>query len=127
MAEAWTRHLKGSEYEPYSAGVEVRLIDPLAISVMAEAGIDISKQESKHVDTFRDMEFDYVVTVCDHAREACPFFPARTRLLHREFPDPPRLAQGARNEDEAVEHYSKVRDQIKAFVESFPDSLEKDE
>jgi arsenate reductase len=124
MAEAWTRHLKGSEYEPYSAGVEVRPIDPLAISVMAEAGIDISKQKSKHVDTFKDMEFDYVVTVCDHAREACPFFPARTKLLHREFPDPPRLAQAARNEVEAVEHYRKVRDQIKVFVESFPVSLE---
>ncbi len=126
MAEAWTRHLKGDQYEPYSAGVEVRPIDPLAIQVMAEAGIDISGQHSKHVDTLKDLEFDYVVTVCDHAHEACPFFPARTRLLHQEFADPPKLAQSARNEDEALEHYRRVRDEIKSFVESLQETLERD-
>ena len=127
MAEAWTRHLKADQYEPYSAGVEVRPVDPLAIRVMAEVGIDISGQLSKHVDSLQDLEFEYVVTVCDHAREACPFFPARTRLLHREFADPPRLAQSARNEEEAMDYYRKVRDEIKAFVEGLQDTLEKDE
>ncbi|MBI5248721.1 MAG: arsenate reductase ArsC [Desulfomonile tiedjei] len=126
MAEAWTRHLKADHYEPYSAGVEVRPVDPLAISVMAEVGLDISGQRSKHVDSLKDLEFDYVVTVCDHAREACPFFPARTRLLHREFADPPRLAQTARNEEEAMEHYRKVRDEIKAFVEDLEGILARD-
>jgi arsenate reductase (thioredoxin) len=127
MAEAWTRHLKADQYEPYSAGVEVRPVDPLAIRVMAEVGIDISGQLSKHVDSLQDLEFAYVVTVCDHAREACPFFPARTRLLHREFADPPRLAQSARNEEEAMDYYRKVRDEIKAFVEGLQETLEKDE
>ena len=79
MAEAWTRYLKGDLFDPYSAGVETRDVDSRAIKVMAEIGIDISGQQSKHVDTLLDLEFDYVVTVCDHAREACPFFPAKTK------------------------------------------------
>jgi arsenate reductase (thioredoxin) len=124
MAEAWTRHLKGDQFDPYSAGIEVRDIDSRAIRVMAEVGIDMSGQRSKNVDTLQDIEFDYVVTVCDHAREACPFFPAKKRLLHRAFPDPPELAQTAQNEEEALAHYRAVRDQIRTFVEGFPGILE---
>jgi arsenate reductase (thioredoxin) len=126
MAEAWTRHLKGDRYEPYSAGVDVRPVDPLAVRAMAEVGLDISGQHSKHVDSLKDLEFDYVITVCDHAREACPFFPARTSLLHQEFADPPKLAQTARNEGEALDYYRRVRDEIKAFIESLQEILEKD-
>jgi len=124
MAEAWTRHLKGDQFDPYSAGIEIHDIDSRAIRVMAEIGIDMSGQRSKNVETLQDIEFDYVVTVCDHAHEACPFFPAKKRLLHRAFPDPPVLAQTAQNEEEALAHYRAVRDQIRTFVEEFPRILE---
>jgi len=90
---------------------------------MAEVGIDISAQQSKHIDALQHLEFDYVVTVCDYAREACPFFPARTKVLHWGFPDPPLLAENAQNEEEALKHYRKVRDQIRAFVEQIPELL----
>lgn len=124
MAEAWTRYLKGDLFDPYSAGVETRDVDPRAIKVMAEIGIDISGQQSKHVDTLIDLEFDYVVTVCDHAREACPFFPAKTKLIHWGFPDPPQLAAAAQNEEDALKHFRNVRDEIGHFVERLPEILE---
>lgn len=92
---------------------------------MTEAGIDISEQASKDIDSLGDMEFDYVVTLCDNANEACPFFPAKTKLLHRGFDDPPKLAQGLTNEEEALNHYRRVRDEIKAFVESIEEELGK--
>jgi arsenate reductase len=120
MAEAWTKHLKGNQLEAYSAGVEPKGVDSRAIEAMAEAGIDISGQGSKNVDAFADMEFDYVITLCDNARESCPYFPAKTRLLHKGFDDPPKLAEGAANEEEAMASYRRVRDEIKAFVESLP-------
>jgi arsenate reductase len=118
MAEAWTRRLKGDQFEAYSAGVKPKNIDPRAIKAMAEVGIDISGQKSKDVDAFGSMEFDYVVTLCDNARESCPYFPAKTKLVHRGFDDPPRLAENAKNEEEAVAHYRRVRDEIKIFVEA---------
>jgi arsenate reductase len=123
MAEAWTRHLKGHEFEPYSAGVEPKGVDPRAIKAMAEAGIDISGHKSKHIDAMGDQDFDYVVTVCDRARESCPFFPARIRLIHKGFDDPPKLAEGAKSEEAAMVHYRRVRDEIRAFVEKMPRSL----
>ena len=124
MAEAWTRYLMSDLFDPYSAGIEIRDIDSRAIRVMAEVGIDISGQRSKNVDTLKDIQFDYVITVCDHAREACPFFPAKKRILHRGFPDPPRLAETAGSQDEALVHYRAVRDQIRTFVEGFPGTLD---
>jgi arsenate reductase len=90
---------------------------------MAEAGIDISAQKSKDVDALGNLEFDYVVTLCDNARESCPYFPAKTRLIHRGFDDPPKLAEGAVNEEAAMASYRRVRDEIKAFVESLPEGL----
>jgi arsenate reductase (thioredoxin) len=125
MAEAWTRHLKGDILDAYSAGVETRDVDSRAITVMAEVGIDISAQRSKHVDTLLDLEFDYVVTVCDHAREACPYFPAKTRMVHWGFPDPPKMAEDAQSEEEALKHYREVRDKIRSFVEGLPETLRK--
>ncbi len=125
MAEAWTRHLKADLIEPYSAGVEPKGVDPGAVEVMAEAGIDISGQVSKDVASLRHLEFDYVITLCDDAHEACPFFPAKTRVLHVAFDDPPKLAQSARSEEEAVGHYRRVRDEIMKFVQSLPGFLEK--
>jgi len=121
MAEAWTRSLKGDQFEAYSAGVAPKAIDPRAIKAMAEAGLDISGQKSKDVDTFGNMEFDYVITLCDNARESCPYFPAKTRLIHRGFDDPPKLADGAANEEAAMAPYRRVRDEIRAFVESLPE------
>ena len=123
MAEAWTRHLKGDRFEAYSAGVAPKGVDPRAIKAMAEVGLDISGQKSKDVDALGRMEFDYVITLCDNARESCPYFPAKTKLIHRGFDDPPRVAEGVVNEEEAMASYRRVRDEIKAFVESLPEGL----
>ena len=117
MAEAWTNRLKGDQFVAYSAGVEPKPVDPRAVKAMAETGIDISQQESKDIEAFGDMEFDYVITLCDNARESCPFFPAGTRLLHQGFDDPPKLAEDAGDEGEAMAHYRRVRDEIRASVE----------
>jgi len=121
MAEAWTRILKGDQFEASSAGVKPQGVDPRAIKAMAEVGLDISGQKSKNVDVFRDTEFDYVITLCDNAREACPYFPAKTKLIHKGFDDPPKLAENAKNEEEAMVHYRRVRDEIRAFVKTLPE------
>jgi arsenate reductase len=123
MAEGWARILKGDEIEPYSAGVLAKQLDPRAVQVMAEAGVDISKQRSKHVSELRDITFDYVITVCDNARESCPVFPGRTKTVHVGFDDPPYLARDAKNEEEALAHYRRVRDEIRDFVHKLPAEL----
>jgi arsenate reductase len=123
MAEAWTRHLKGDVFDAYSAGVQTKAVDPRAIKAMAEVGLDISKQKSKDVDTLGNLEFDYVLTLCDNARESCPYFPAKTKLIHKGFDDPPKLAEDAKNEEEAMAHYRRVRDEIKTFVKTLPEQL----
>jgi arsenate reductase len=123
MAEAWTRHLKGDEFEACSAGVAPRPVDPRAMRAMAEAGIDISGQKSKDVDAFANLEFDFVVTLCDNARDSCPYFPAKTKLMHHGFDDPPKLAENAGSDEEAMAHYRRVRDEIRAFVETLPEGL----
>jgi len=123
MAEGWTRHLKGDLMEPFSAGVEPHGMDPRAVAAMREAGVDISRHQSKDVSTLEDIDFDFVVTVCDRAHESCPFFPAKTRVLHVGFDDPPRLAAGSLTEEEAMAHYRRVRDEIRQFVEGMPESL----
>ena len=112
MAEAWTKRLKGDQYEVYSAGVKPKGVDPRAIKAMAEAGIDISGWKSKDVDAFGNREFEYVITLCDNAREACPYFPAKTKLIHQGFDDTPGQAENAGNEEEAMVHYRRVRDEI---------------
>jgi arsenate reductase len=91
---------------------------------MKEAGVDISSHVSKHVNEYRGVDLDYVVTVCDHAKEHCPLFPGRVRHVHVGFEDPPRLAEDAKNEEEALSHYRRVRDEIRAFVETLPERLE---
>ena len=123
MAEGWARHLKGAQVEAYSAGISPKGLDERAVRVMAEVGVDISGHRSKHVDEFRRTTFNYVVTVCDHARESCPVFPGGTAMVHRGFDDPPRLAEGAKDEDEALAPYQRVRDEIRAFVESLPEAF----
>jgi arsenate reductase len=126
MAEGWTRALKGGEIEACSAGIEARGLDPRAVAVMAEAGVDISGQRSTTLDGLGDLRFDVVVTVCADAHESCPVFPGRARVVHRGFDDPPRLAAGAATEAVALAHYRRVRDEIRAFVETLPAGLELD-
>lgn len=124
MAEGWTRHLQGERLAAFSAGVAPRGLDRRAVAAMAEAGVDISGHRSKHVDELSDVDFDYVVTVCDRAREQCPVFPLTAKVAHVSFDDPPRLAAEARTEAEALSHYRRVRDEIRAFVASLPGSLD---
>jgi arsenate reductase len=123
MAEGWARTLKAAHITAYSAGIDTHGLNPLAVKVMAEAGVDISGQKSQHVDELKDVNFDLVVTVCDRAAESCPIFPGNARVVHRPFDDPPRLARDAANEEEALIHYRRVRDEIREFVASFPENL----
>jgi arsenate reductase len=120
MAEGWTRFLRGGQVEAHSAGIEPHGLDPRAVQVMAEAGVDISSHRSKHVDELSEASFDYVITVCGHANENCPVFPGGTRVIHFGFEDPPKLARSATSEKEALGHYRRVRDEIRAFVERLP-------
>ena len=96
MAEGWTRALKADQLEAYSAGIQPKAVDPRAVRVMAEAGIDISGQMSKDIDSLGNLEFEYVVTLCDNARESCPFFPAKTKRVHMGFEDPPLFGRRRR-------------------------------
>jgi len=124
MAEGWARDLHPERIAAFSAGIEPGRVDPRAVRVMAEAGVDISGQRSKHVDSLTDVTFDAVITVCDHANESCPVFPGRVRRLHAGFDDPPRLALAADCEEEALEQYRRVRDEIRRYVESLPEVLD---
>lgn len=124
MAEGLTAALRGDTFQAASAGVRPSLIDPRAIKAMAEIGIDISGQRSKDVSELMQQTFDYVVTLCGHARESCPLFPGQARRVHRGFDDPPYLAANATSEDQAMGHYRRVRDEIKAMVLAMPASLE---
>ena len=123
MAEGWAHALKTDVIEACSAGIEKHGLNPTAVRVMAEAGVDISGHKSKSVDEVMHVPFDCVVTVCDHARETCPVFPGKARVIHAGFDDPPKLAETAASEEEALSHYRRVRDEIRAFVESLPQSL----
>jgi arsenate reductase len=127
MAEGWTRHLKGDIIEPFSAGIETHGLNQRAVQVMAEAGVDISSHRAKHVEELKDIQLDYVVTVCGHANEHCPVFPGKTKLIHVGFDDPPKLAKTAKTENEELDCYRRVRDQIRAIVEKLPDILLKGE
>ena len=124
MAEGWANALKGDVIEAYSAGIEARGLNPLAEKVMAEAGVDISLQFSKVVSEVMDVSFDYVVTVCSAANESCTVFPGKAKVVHVAFDDPPKLAKAAKSEEEALGYYRRVRDEIRAFIQTLPQSLE---
>jgi arsenate reductase len=123
MAEGWTRRLHGDIIEAHSAGIEAHGLNPLAVKVMAEAGVDISGHRSKLLSELEEIPFDYVITVCGHAHENCPVFPRKAKVIHRGFDDPPKLAESAETEEEALPFYRRVRDEMRAFVETLPDAL----
>lgn len=123
MAEGWVRHLRNDEFEVYSAGIEKHGLDPYAIKVMKEAGVDISKQYSKTVNELGNIDFDYVITVCGNANESCPIFPGKTKIIHVGFDDPPVLAKEVKTEEEKLNCYRKVRDENRIFIEGLPYNL----
>ena len=123
MAEGWTRQLHGERLAPYSAGTRPGRIDPRAVAVMREVGVDISSHRSKHLRDVLGVGLAWVVTVCDHASETCPVFPGDVRRMHVGFDDPPRLAAEATTEEDALLPYRRVRDEIRAFVETLPGVL----
>lgn len=124
MAEGWARALKGDVIEAYSAGIETHGMNPNAIKVMAEAGVDITGQRSKKVEELADVPLDVVITVCGHANETCPMWLGqKARVVHVGFDDPPKLAKTAKTAEEALGHYRRVRDEIRTYINSLPDSL----
>ena len=120
MAQGWARHLKSDCIEPFSAGIRPGRVSQRAIEVMAEAGVDISHQRSKHADEFAGVEFDYVVTVCDNASRHCPTFPGGTKVVHKGFDDP---SETTGTYEEVMAKFRRIRDEMKSFIESLPGAL----
>ncbi|MBE7177240.1 MAG: arsenate reductase ArsC [Mucilaginibacter polytrichastri] len=116
IAEGYLRYFGGDDIMVYSAGVETHGLNLRAVQVMAEDGIDISRHTSDHIDRYVSVPFDHVITVCDHAREACPWFPAAAMRTHRNFPDP---AKATGDEETIMKSFRDVRNRIKAFAEDF--------
>jgi arsenate reductase len=127
IAEGWARLLRGDVIEAHSAGLSVHGLNRVAVRVMAEAGVDIGEHRSKTLQEVGHMTFDYVVTVCSNANEHCPVFPHETRVIHAPFDDPPVLARDAASEEEALDIYRRVRDEIRLFVEGFVERVVSDE
>ena len=116
MAHGYLQHFAKNKAQIYSAGVEIHGLNPFAVGIMSEDGIDISKHTSNHVDEYQDITFDYVITVCDNAKEACPFFPTKTTTIHHSFEDPSKSSGTAK---ELIDEFRKVRDQIKVYSKEF--------
>ncbi len=125
MAEGWARHLHGDRLNPFSAGIEPRRVDPLAVEVMSEAGVDIAGQETHYVRDFLAEDIDFVITVCHEAAELCPVFPGKTRTIRLPFDDPPSLARAVERQKEKRLVYRRVRDEIRDFVDNLPQVLER--
>ena len=123
MAEGWAHHLKNDSIEAYSAGVKKHGMNKMAIKVMAEAGVDIAKQTSKLIEDLPTKEFDYVITVCSNAHESCPLFPGKAKIVHKGFGDPPLLAASSDSEEESLNIYRRVRDEIKEYILALPEAL----
>ncbi len=124
MAEALTNHLRGDQFQAFSAGVNPQGLDPLAVVAMAEVGIDIAGRQSKTPEALGQTSFDYVVTLCDNARNNCPVLLGPHQNRHRGFDDPPLLARDAVERDQALAPYRRVRDQIRDMVLGLPGSLD---
>lgn len=116
IAEGYLQYFAGTKAKVYSAGVETHGVNPKAIAVMAEDGIDISQHTSNHIDEYREVDFDFVITVCDHAKERCPFFPAAAQKFHENFPDP---AKATGTPEEIMAAFRAVRQQIKEYSRAF--------
>ena len=121
IAEGWAKHLKSDTIEVFSAGIKPIGVSKRTIRIMAEVGIDISKNTSNHIDDFDGIDFDYVVTLCDSARQNCPVFPHKAKVVHHPFEDP-YFADGS--DEQVMSVFRKVRDQIKEYVLTLPESLE---
>jgi arsenate reductase len=117
MAEGLLRHDGGEAFEVYSAGTRANSVRPEAIQAMHEIGIDITGHRSKSVEEFEGQEFDYVITVCDNAKESCPVFPSKTKRIHQNFEDPP--PPGARSTEETMSIFRHVRDEIRVWMKEF--------
>ena len=116
IVEAYLRHFAGEKAEIYSAGVETHGVNPRAISTMKEDGIDISQHTSNNIDEYINIDFDFVITVCDNAKERCPFFPTKAKKFHQNFPDP---AKATGTEEEILEQFRQVRQMIKSYSQEF--------
>ncbi len=125
MAEGWTNHLKSDQINAYSAGIEIHGLNPDSVAVMNEAGVDISHHTSQHLNAFKDHHFEYVITVCSHAHETCPWFPGKAKVIHVGFDDPPKMVAELKDKNKKLDCYRKVRDQIKTYIQTLPESLEK--
>lgn len=120
MMQGYLNHFGNEKIKAYSAGIETHGVNPRAIKVLAEDGVDISHHTSNHVDEYRDVDFDYLITVCDHAKENCPWFPTDAEKLHHSFNDP---AKATGTEDEILTEFRKVRDEVKEYAKQFANKL----
>ena len=123
MAEGWANHLRGDRIEAWSAGIEKHGMNAYAVQVMAEAGVDLPTHYSKLLSELPVTDFDYVITVCDHAHASCPVFPGAARVVHHGFDDPPRLAAQESDPEKILSHYRRVRDEIRDYILTLPESL----
>ena len=118
IAEGFFRHFEADKLEVYSAGIETHGVNPRAIAIMKEVGIDLSLHTSNHINEYHDIDFDYLITVCDHAKESCPYFPTNARKFHHNFPDP---AKATGTEEEILQEFRRVREMIKTYTLDFID------
>lgn len=116
IAEGYLRHFAGEKANVFSAGIETHGVNPKAVATMKEDSIDISNHTSNHIDEYRNIDFDFVITVCDNAKERCPFFPSEAQKFHHNFPDP---AKAAGTPEEVTDQFKEVREQIKAYCKTF--------
>lgn len=116
MAEGWLRHFANGKAEIYSAGIETHGVNPRAIQFMKEAGIDISSHTSNHINEYKEIDFDYIITVCDHAKENCPYFPANAKRFHHNFSDPSKVKG---SDEEIANAFRHTRDEIKDYSKKF--------
>ena len=123
MAEGWAQHLISDSVDAFSAGIETHGLNPNAVAVMKESGVDISDHHSKTLEALERFDFDYVITVCGHAHETCPVFPGNANVIHRGFDDPPKLAKDEHDPEKAMDHYRRVRDEIRDYVLTIPDTV----
>ena len=116
MAESWAKHHFAAQANYYSAGIEKHGLNKNMLKVMSEKGVDLTGAASKTLSELDDIQFDYVFTVCQHADQTCPTFPSQTQVIHVGFDDPPKLAKEASTQEEAIEHYRRVRNEIEDFI-----------